>query len=292
MMWANASHENWWHRRPACGDQPGRHAQARHLCHRWCAMRNARRGFTLLEVMVAIGLILALSGGMWSLMSALGERRERLGLETTRSAGVAALFDQIENDLTTCVAADAEFGAGVKGDAESLTIVSRGVGLASAAAMSDARSTNYVFAGDSLTVSRKERGDAGASAPMLERIGRVRFRYFDGQEWTASFDSGAAEKLPVALEVAVWFDVPPVIAERRAAESQAEDAAASGTDVRADNATEFGAAASDDASRAGVGDDADAAAVDEEEQDWGPAGRVRIFIVPDGPVSAEKRAVG
>lgn len=255
-------------------------------------MRNARRGFTLLEVLVAIGLILALSGGMWALMSALGERRERLGLETARSAGVAALFDQIENDLTTCVAADAEFGAGVKGDAASLTIVSRGVGLSAAAALSDARSTNYVFAGDSLTASRKERGDSGASAPMLERIARVRFRYFDGQEWTASFDSGAAEKLPVAVEVAVWFDVPPVIAERRAAETRSEDAEASGADLGAEDATEFGAAASDDASRAGGDEDAAAAAADEEEQDWGAAGRVRIFIIPDGPVSAEKRAVG
>ncbi len=39
----------------------------------------------------------------------------------------------------------------------------------------------------------------------------VRFRYHDGSGWRDSVDSLAADRLPVAVEVAVWFDPWPGI---------------------------------------------------------------------------------
>jgi hypothetical protein len=39
-------------------------------------------------------------------------------------------------------------------------------------------------------------------------VGDVRFRYHDGRGWRDRYDSLSADRLPMAIEIAVWFDVP------------------------------------------------------------------------------------
>lgn len=233
-----------------------------------------RNAFTLVEVLVALGLVVALAAGMYGFVTSMRERQERIAEETRRSGGVSAFFDQLESDVLTCVAQDGKLGTGVRGNAESLTLVSRGVGISSDAALADARVTEYRFAGDTISASRREAAGTALDQPFSGGIGKVRFRYYDGTTWRDSFDSVQASGLPVAIEVAVWF-AGPEPAVKDAPVPARESAEGSGP-------TDFGPAESFEPEP--LEDPADEATR--------AADRVRLIVVPDGPVAGWKASEG
>lgn len=48
-------------------------------------------------------------------------------------------------------------------------------------------------------------GRAGAATMLPGPVGAVAFRYFDGESWWDSFDSIERGRLPMLVEVSVWF---------------------------------------------------------------------------------------
>ena len=86
-----------------------------------------RRGFTLVEVLVATALMLALVGAMYGFLHDLVSVRARVLDLTARQRAAAAVLDALESRLACTLVADAVDGAGVRGDASSLTVLSRGV---------------------------------------------------------------------------------------------------------------------------------------------------------------------
>lgn len=170
-------------------------------------MRAGRlhRGFTLLEVLVALSLLMLLSWGMFSVVSDLGERRDRLARMAARQSEGAALFELLESDLWCSVASAGGEESGVVGSAGELRVAFRGVLVADGAGgpRSDLVRSRYRFdaAGGRVLLSR----DDGPEEVLAAGIAKFELRYYDGRAWSSEYDSGARGGLPVSVEIAVWY---------------------------------------------------------------------------------------
>jgi len=179
---------------------------------------STRRSFTLLEVLIAIGLSLALLSSVFTFYFNVLRIRRNVHEQGDVQRAATLLVDRLEGDLLTCTASHGSGEAGVRGDGTSLTIASRGVstslaqrGLESPAVFGDLQVTTYRFNTESgrLTMRRqagRETDDVADESLLSERIAKVRFRYYDGSQWRDQFNSRAANALPIAVEVAIWFD--------------------------------------------------------------------------------------
>jgi hypothetical protein len=249
----------------------------------------------LMEVLLSLGLIAVLLGSVLGFLFQIGSQRDVLAAAGARQQGATALLERMESDLLCVVASGASGEAGVKGSASGLTLLTRGTMLPAApgkgAELGDLQGTEYAFDRGSRTVRVRRWGagdgsdEGGDSEVMCEGVGLLRLRYFDGEKWSASFDSGAAGGLPVAVEVAVWFGPPGPSGDESAVGGGEGDSGAS--DDREKKRTEKrekadarGDAAPASPERLTGGTGADRIA---REPD-----RVRLIVAPDGPVSSWK----
>ncbi|MBX3363713.1 MAG: hypothetical protein KF866_03010 [Phycisphaeraceae bacterium] len=222
----------------------------------------SRRGFSLFEIVVAIAVLFALSATVFGFFFELFRQRELVERGATRELAAAMLIERMETDLSAAIAGAGE--AGIAGDNHRLRVLARGVTPALTPAMvalGDLQGVEFRFDPDSGRLEIR-RWDVLASAVEgeFEDLGvefdRVRFRYFSGRQWQASFDSMQAATLPAAIEVAVWFR-------------------------------------SQDGSRASGNDEESAGVMREEGENvrTSPAvfrepDRVRVIVIPDGPPRA------
>jgi hypothetical protein len=239
-----------------------------------------------MEVLLSLGLIGVLLGSVLGFLFQIGSQRDVLAAAGARQQGATALFERMESDLLCVVASGASGEAGIKGSASGLTLLTRGTMLPAAAGkgaeLGDLQGTEYAFDRGSQTVRVRRWGagdgsdQGGDSEVMCEGVGLLRLRYFDGEKWSASFDSGAAGGLPVAVEVAVWFGPPGPSGDESAAGGAGGDAAASVDREKKriekkENEGDSGSSARRDVDRIA------------REPD-----RVRLIVAPDGPVSSWK----
>ncbi|MCC6907740.1 MAG: hypothetical protein IT430_07355 [Phycisphaerales bacterium] len=239
------------------------------------------RAFTLMETLVALGLLLVLVGLVFAFGMNLTASRDRLNRHMRRSQAVRVFLDRLEQDLRTSVASDAGQGAGIVGDGSSIKVLSRSVGAMGqsqglATALSDLQRSEFRW-DDGARLLQGSRGAASAD-PALSNIaddlGYVQWRYHNGSGWVERFDSGASGRLPVAVEVAVWFVAPPRDPQEPGLE---EDLLAQEPDDPL--AAMFGSPrpASPDST------DVPVEVMEEERRDWPPPDRVRLIIIPDAP---------
>lgn len=214
-----------------------------------------KRGFTLIEVMLALALLVLLVAGVIALQWSIGDSRQRIIESARRSQEVGVLLERLEADLLTSIAGDDALGAGIKGDGSSLTVLARGVWLSGPSAAdratpeqigaglgkrpaSDLVETRVALAAGELRLSRKMAGPgADVLLPAIEGaisadIEALRMRYFDGATWLDSFDSLEAGGLPAAVEIAVWWKhgSEPSVAVRT--EGEADTANADGAALK------------------------------------------------------------
>lgn len=185
--------------------------------------RSHRRCFTLLEVLISITLAMALLGAVFGFLFNLLATRRRVIEFVAQQRAASVLIERIERDLVFTLVGDSRSGAGIQGDASSLRLLTRSVAvnLADQAGrgrevFGDLQAIQYRFdeTQKKLQVGRTARSPtSGASSPSLEDLGgnifRVRFRYYDGDTWLETYDSRQAGQLPVAIEIAFWFDPWP-----------------------------------------------------------------------------------
>jgi prepilin-type N-terminal cleavage/methylation domain-containing protein len=258
----------------------------------WARRSPARRGFTLMEVLLALGLIGVLLGSVLGFLFQIGSQRDALAAAGARQQGATALLERMESDLLCVVASGVKGEAGVQGGSSQLTLLTRGTMLpgepGKAAAMGDLQGTEYAFDPGAQAVRVRRWSAAGDGAgggdleTMCEGVGLMRLRYYDGERWSASFDSGAAGGLPVAVEVAVWFGRPGPGGEEAGAGSEGgawKDRERTGAGKREDG----GGAALAGPERRSAGRKAGATDRVAREPD-----RVRLIVAPDGPVSSWK----
>lgn len=163
-----------------------------------------RRGFSLLEVLVALAVLVALSGATYAFLFELVRTRTEIRQRAARDGASLVIFDRLERALATCtVAADGE--PGIQGDASALN-------LAATRVTPDPAGDNQVSRRASLHLSWEEQTNAikGGSSereagPIARSIERLRFRYHDGDGWNQSFNSLERGELPRAIEISIWF---------------------------------------------------------------------------------------
>ena len=250
-----------------------------------------RRAFTLLEVLLAIGLIAALSGGVFAFMwQIISQKTSLTGRALDGQAGDAVL-ERIESALTGAVAADSAGNAGIVGTATSLHVLTRGIALPlekgdQAWAAGDLQGMEFTFAGGSLSARRwdghRNRGSsAGAAETVSDHIAAMVIRYYDGSEWAESFDSKEKDGLPVAIEVSLWFGTP-----------SAETAAAPAPVAEPERKPLPVGAPVDDVDE-GRGEQPPArgpSASAERAKPSTPPDRLRVIVIPDGPTTAWKES--
>lgn len=243
-----------------------------------------RRGFTLLEVVLALSLAVLLLGASMTFLWELADRRSTLARGSRDLHVAAVLVERLEADLASGLVGDDGIGGGIEGSETKLKLLSRGVWLAPGSAGAstaggagegDLQASEYQFDPSAGSVSARRYvvkpgaagGSAGAMETVSDRVERLRFRYYDGRTWRTSFDSRAAGTLPVAIEVAVWF-----------------------TALKNETAMPAAAASATSESSEEEIDAPNSAVVEPGETDrrWPAPDRLRVIIVPDGPVSSWK----
>jgi prepilin-type N-terminal cleavage/methylation domain-containing protein len=176
--------------------------------------RRRLRGFTLIEVLIAIALALVLGVTMFVFLQDLLATRSRTVEFASRQRAAATLIERLESDVAACLVGDSRNGAGVQGDADRLRLLTRGVmtqlasrGLDDPAALADLHSVEYHYnASDQSIDARKNAvGESSEFTSLGGPIAHLRFRYLDGRTWKDSFDSLALDRLPNAIEVCLWF---------------------------------------------------------------------------------------
>lgn len=170
-----------------------------------------RPAFTLVEVLLSLVILVVLASSLGWAVREMREKTMVLRRASDDLTVCTAIFDLLDASITSSVALDPMSGrAGVRGTAESIDIVARGVLAdldADSSSLAGLTRLRLSFDPQSLAMSvgRSAAADSPDMQTVSQRIERVRFRYHDGQEWTDSFDSGARGRLPVAVEVSVWL---------------------------------------------------------------------------------------
>lgn len=163
---------------------------------------------TLIEVLIAIALLLALGGVSLRFVSMVGQARAGAAEREARLWGAGLLMEHLERDMLTAFAGD---GPAIAGDGQSITITRlRFVGEAPELAT---RSVRYDAGANAIVAS----GEGVASELLVSDVRWLSLRYLDGERWvdsTADLD----RRVPRAVEVSVWFGA---VAQRDPADGEA-----------------------------------------------------------------------
>jgi len=162
------------------------------------------RGLTLIEVLLALALLMALMAAFFQFLSNTLLIQESAQRVATRQLHARTLCDHLERDLLTSLAGDAKSGAGVMGSSTELRVLSRGMsaflardGYANRLANDDLVESRYRFdeAARELIVSRRPH-------PLVSPAGQMTSRGADG---TASFNADF-DHMMSAADTAVAHD--------------------------------------------------------------------------------------
>ncbi len=241
------------------------------------------RAFTLLEVLIAIALILALGAALFGFLHDMLATRTRTLDHAMQQRAATTLVERLEAEVVATLVGDVRHGAGVQVDATRLRLLTRGVmpqlasrGLDDPAPLADLQTVEYRFDAPARRLqARKGSAVASEQPPDFATLGggiaHVRFRYLDNHRWQVSFDSLALNHLPAAIEVAVWFNAWP----------QDQTSEKDGS-VTANASGDAGVADRDGAATGNVDERAFGLISDNESQQLPAPDRLRVIVIPDG----------
>jgi prepilin-type N-terminal cleavage/methylation domain-containing protein len=155
-----------------------------------------RRAFTLLEVLLALAIFMALLTAMTQFTNTVASSRARVLDRADRQHVVDAIIDRIELMLMTG-AASSGGEAGLVGDNDSLEV--------QVAQDRPGEQPLVARRGVSVAFNRPD-GQIRFNEGQPLGLGDLRLRYFDGDTWLDRFDSVESDGLPRAVVLEAWFD--------------------------------------------------------------------------------------
>lgn len=174
--------------------------------HRSSRVRRRAAGFTLLEVMLALAIIILLLATMTRVLDDLVEARTRVRRSMIRTEGVAAALELLARSADSAVATGLDGAAGIDGDSTSIRIARSGVattrlgGVTGISPVQDRHAVELAFRDGELVVRDD---DDGVTETLATDLFAIRLRYHDGRDWFDGWDSRETG-LPVAIECAIW----------------------------------------------------------------------------------------
>tara|TARA_B100001059_G_scaffold230245_1_gene264194 strand:- start:358 stop:1122 length:765 start_codon:yes stop_codon:yes gene_type:complete len=187
---------------------------------------STARGFSLLETLIALGLIGVLIATIGLFVNQIAGSRTQLRTMTGRDAVATAVFDGLETALMTSIARTGDGSPGITGTSRTVSIahdgvvVSRIFGDMPQAVLEPESTIRFEF--DDATGGTRLRRDASSSSMSETPLGAVRFRYLSNGEWSSSWDSFESGGLPAAIECSIWW-VSPFEDERSPDEFESDD---------------------------------------------------------------------
>ena len=168
---------------------------------------SLRRAFTLLEALIAVGMMVLLLGALAMFVEDLSRTRQFVARTAAETRSADALFGALEAALQTAVVDGGNRGAGVTGTDRSIRVLSSRTDAGSGsvaelarAAFSPLSATQVDQVGASVTIGR-----SGVSSTLPATVRAMRVRYWYDGGWGDSFDSLNAGTLPAVVEVGLWF---------------------------------------------------------------------------------------
>lgn len=184
-----------------------------------------RRGFTLIEVLVALALGLLLSIAVLSFFRDLVLHRSMIAERVDQERAAQALIDNLSRELTCAIVGVDRFGPGLIGDEQRIVILGRSVAvdqvIPGRGRLGDLTELEFQF-DPSVTSLRGGRrlvqadGETSGSDDLKiisSELGWVRFRYLDQGLWRSTYNSAQRQSLPAAVEVAIWYVTPRAMQE-------------------------------------------------------------------------------
>lgn len=161
---------------------------------------NRRRSFTLVEMMIALALVVAL---VFVLLPATNRIMSSTLDASDRGhavAQVAVMWDVVDRSLLTAVAQGVDGAPGVTGESGVLRITSCGVSLTQrdASTPDDVQTLEIAFADGVLTLRT---GNAERQM-LLTDIEACRFEFNTAEGWTDAHDGQSG--LPRAVAISIW----------------------------------------------------------------------------------------
>lgn len=159
-----------------------------------------RRAFTLIEVVVALGMMLVLVTTLSSIVSSVVRARATVHERLRESTGVGALFELLGASADTCTARGRNGAAGITGTKTTLAIT-RAAHNAREEGLDPLEELSFSFEQGNVIVT----SSTGVEGAILRNVGAIEFRFFDGNEFHPTWES-AQDGLPRAIELSIWSD--------------------------------------------------------------------------------------
>lgn len=181
-------------------------------------MRNVARGFTLVEVLVAVFIFALLMTVAYGSVNALLRTRDGLAEQNGRLREVQFAMGLIERDLRSAIARPVREGYGEREPALIGTrdaVAFTRAGYANPLAQERARIERVGYAWRDQALSRatfpvldRTPATAPLARDLLGDVQRIGFRYFDGRQWREQWPLGHASVRPLrSLPRAVEFSI-------------------------------------------------------------------------------------
>ncbi|TVQ75571.1 MAG: prepilin-type N-terminal cleavage/methylation domain-containing protein [Phycisphaeraceae bacterium] len=169
------------------------------------------RGFTLMEVLVSLGVLAILTSAMGAYLWDLRSQTLLLKDLTDDRRYSELLFQTIEEHLGTAISQTMSGEPGMTGEADSLVLTSRKIMPGASSEMqriTPMQGVRIEFDRESNTVWLAASDRPDAREAISHRVERLRFRFFDGRQWSDRFAASGDAALPALIEVGLWFQPP------------------------------------------------------------------------------------
>ncbi len=175
----------------------------------------ASPGFTLAETLLALALVVALSGAILAFVWRLADTRRAILTQLSTQDAASLVLDRLESDLQGVVTGHAKHGSGLTGGPRNLQLLTRGVWLAATSEeserwASDLQVTQIAFTPATGQVTLRRAVEPGvlegeSMRPIAGGVRWLQLRYAHRGTWALEFNAAQTKSLPDAVEVSIWF---------------------------------------------------------------------------------------